>query len=276
MKVSPILALGVGMVALSLPACDRMRAEGNEQSHEEHPKIVVTSPLAKDVVITQPYVCQIRARRHIEVCALQDGYLKEIEIKEGQAVKKGEVMFKILPTLYEARLAAERAEAKLAQIEFDNTKKLYENKVRVVSDQEVALAQAKLDKANAKAKLAAAEVNFTTVTAPFDGIADRLQKREGSLIEKKDVLTMLSDTSVMWVYFNVPEARYLEYMTGVSQPNKDRRIELADSKIELVLANGSKFKYSPDKSLTVEGKFNNETGNIAFRADFPNPDGLLQ
>ena len=47
------------MPSLSL---DRMRAEGNEQSHEEHPKIVVTSPLAKDVVITQPYVCQIRAR----------------------------------------------------------------------------------------------------------------------------------------------------------------------------------------------------------------------
>ena len=51
---------------------------------------MVTSPMAKDVIITQQYVCQIHSRRHIDVCALEDGYLKAIAIKEGQAVKKGE------------------------------------------------------------------------------------------------------------------------------------------------------------------------------------------
>ena len=104
----------------------------------------------KDIIITQQYVCQIRSQRHIEVCALQDGYLQEILVKEGQPVKHGDVMFKILPTLYKARLAAEVAEAKLAQIEFDNTKKLFESTPPVVSNQEVALAKAKLEKANAK------------------------------------------------------------------------------------------------------------------------------
>ena len=182
MKVSPILALIVAMIALSLPACESMQAEEKEQSHQEHQKIVVTSPQAKDVTVTQQYVCQIHSRRHIEVCALQDGYLEEILVKEGQAVKQGDVMFKILPTLYQAKLAAESAEAQLAQIEFNNTKKLYESKPPVVSYQEVALAQAKLDKANAKMKLAEAEVNFTTVRAPFDGIVDRLNRQQGSLI----------------------------------------------------------------------------------------------
>ena len=275
-KVSPILALIVGMVALSLPACDRLRAEGHEQSHEEHHTIVVTSPAAKDVIITQPYVCQIRARRNIEVMALMDGYLEEIHVKEGQRVQKGDELFKILPTLYNAKFAAEKAKAELAKIKYVNTEMLYQNKIRVVSDQEVKMAKAELDEANAKANLAAAEVNFTTVTAPFDGIVDRLNRREGSLVDKKDVLTSLSDNSVMWVYFNVPEARYLEYMSGLSQLPNDRRIEIPDSKIELVLANGNKFNQNPDKFVTVEGKFNNETGNIAFRADFPNPVGLLQ
>jgi membrane fusion protein (multidrug efflux system) len=276
-KVSPILALILGIVSLSLPACSRLHAEGHEQSHQEEPKIVVTSPVAKDIVITQPYVCQIRARKHIEVCALTDGYIEEIHVKEGQAVQKDETMFKILPTLYNAKYAAEKAKADLARIKFENTKALYENKqVRVVSDQEVKMAQAELDEANAKANLAAAEVNFTIIRAPFDGIVDRLNKREGSLIKREDVLTTLSDNHVMWVYFNVPEARYFEYKAGVGQGTKDRRIEIPDSKIELVLANGNKFKYSPDKYVTVEGKFNNETGNIPFRADFPNPDGLLQ
>jgi membrane fusion protein (multidrug efflux system) len=277
MKVSSIPAIILALTSLSLPACHRIHAEEKEQAHEEHNKIVVTSPQAKDVVITQQYVCQIRSQRHIEVCALQDGYLKEILVKEGQAVKKGDVMFKILPTLYKARLAAEVAEAKLAQIEYDNTEKLFKSTPPVVSSQEVALAKAKLEKANAKADLAAAEVDFTTVTAPFDGIVDRLNKQMGSLIEKRDVLTTLSDNSLMWVYFNVPEARYLEYKARDGKgKEKSQQLKLADSRIELVLADGSKFPYDAGDTVTIEGKFNNETGNIPFRADFPNPDGLLR
>ena len=76
---------------------------------------MVTSPQAKDVTITQQYVCQIHSQRHIEVRALEGGYLEEIPVKEGQAVKKGDLMFKIVPTLYKAKLDAEMAEAQLAQ-----------------------------------------------------------------------------------------------------------------------------------------------------------------
>ena len=264
MKSSRIPFLVLGLISVSLPACNRTNGEEKEHG-EAKQKIVITSPLATDVVITQQFVCQIRSQQHIEVCALQDGYLEEILVKEGQAVKKGDVMFRIRPVLYQARLAAERAEAKLMQIKFDNTKRL--NDQKVVSAQEVWLAQAELDKANAKADLAAAELNFTIVTAPFDGIVDRLNKQLGSLIEKKDILTTLSDNSLMWVYFNVPEARYLEYMAG-GQDDESRHIEL-------VLANGNKFNHV-GKIAAIEAKFNNETGNIPFRADFPNPERLLR
>ena len=193
-----------------------------EQPHQEHHKIVVTSPEAKDVIITQQYVCQIHSQRHIEVRALENGYLEEIPVKEGQAVKKGDVMFKIVPILYKAKLDAELAEAQLAQLEFNNTKKLFEQKA-VVSQNEVLLFEAKLAKAKAKAELAEAELNFTNVRAPFDGIVDRLHEQQGSLIKEGDILTTLSDNSVMWVYFNVPEARYLEYMAGLKQDKEDQR-----------------------------------------------------
>ncbi len=237
-----------------------------EQPHREHQKIVVTSPEAKDVIITQQYVCQIHSQRHIEVSALEDGYLEEIPIREGQAVKTGDVMFKIKPTLYKAKLDAEKAEAQLAQREFDNTKKLFEDKV--VSQNEVKLFQAKLARAQAKAELAQAEMDFTFIKAPFDGIVDRLHEQQGSLIKERDILTTLSDNSVMWVYFNVPERRYLEYKASLNQDNEDQRIEL-------VLANGEKFPQI-GKIGAIEANFNNETGNIPFRADFPNPKGLLR
>jgi membrane fusion protein (multidrug efflux system) len=138
----------------------------------------------------------------------------------------------------------------------------------VVSDQEVALYEAKLARAEARVKLAEAELNFTVVRAPFDGIIDRLHQQQGSLVKKEEILTTLSDNEVMWVYFNVPEARYLEYMASREQDKESQNIEL-------VLANGSKFPYSAT-SVVVEGQFNNETGNIPFRADYPNRDGLLR
>ena len=237
-----------------------------EEPHQEHHKIVVTSPEAQAVIITQQYVCQIHSQRHINVRALEGGYLQEISVKEGQAVKKGDSMFKIVPTLYQAKLDAESAEARLAQLEFNNTKKLFEQKV--VSQNEVQLLDAKLAKAQAKAKLAGAELNFTNVRAPFDGIVDRLHEQLGSLVKEGDILTTLSDNSLMWVYFNVPEARYLEYMADLG---KNKEI----GQIELVLANGNKFQQF-GKIGAIEAQFNNETGNIPFRADFPNPDGLLR
>jgi membrane fusion protein (multidrug efflux system) len=240
----------------------------DEQRREEHHKIVATSPKAMDVVITQEYVCQIHSQRHINVCALENGYLQEVLVKEGQAVKKGDSMFKIVPVLYKAKLDAENAEARLAELEYNNTKKLFEGKNPVVSQNEVLLFEAKLAKARAKAELAQAEMNFTNVIAPFDGIVDRLHEQLGSLIKEGDILTTLSDNSLMWVYFNVPERRYLEYMAGLKQDEEDPRIEL-------VLANGNKFKQT-GKIGAIEAKFNNETGNIPFRADFPNPDGLLR
>ena len=241
--------------------------EHKGEHHQENQTIVLTSPKAMDVTVTQQFVCQIRSQRHIDVCALDGGYLQDITVKEGQAVKKGDVMFRLLPVLYKARLDAELAEARLAQLEYNNTDSLFKGKA-VVSENEVLLFKAKYDKAKAKADVAQAEMNFTEVKTPFDGIVDRLQQREGSLIKEGDVLTTLSDNSVMWVYFNVPEAQYLEYMAARAQHE-------AEDRIELRLANHTTFP-QPGKIGAIEAQFDNETGNIAFRADFPNPDRLLR
>lgn len=241
-------------------------AKRPEAHHAEHHLVKVTSAIAKDMQITEQYVSQIHSCRHIELRALESGYLEEIKIKEGQFVKKGDVLFRVLATLYQARLESDIAEAQLVEIEYKNTKKLFEQKV--VSEQEVALAQAKLAKANAKVKLAQAELNFTEVKAPFDGIIDRLRQQQGSLVAEGDILTTLSDNNVMWAYFNVPEARYLAYQQEVKEGQ-------ADVKVELVLANHTTFPL-PGKITAIEADFNNTTGNIAFRADFPNPEQLLR
>ena len=229
-------------------------------------KIVAISPQAKAVTVTEQYVCQIHSRRHIDVRAQATGYLKAVPIREGQAVKEGELMFEIVPVLYKARLDAELAERDLAQLEFTNTKKMADIH-KVVSQNEVKLFEAKLARAQAKADLAEAELNFTKVKAPFGGIVDLL-KEQGSLAKEGEILATLSDNSQVRVYFNVPETRYLEYMTDLSQPKEDLQIEL-------ILANGKKFG-QVGKFRGIKADFNSQTGTISFRADFPNPDGLLR
>ena len=194
---------------------------------------------------------------------MENGILNEIKVQEGQAVKKGDLMFKIVPTLSKAKLDATSAEAKLAQLELEQTKKLAKDKV--VPQNELPVLQAKLLRAKAKADLAQRELDFTDIIAPFDGIVGSLHEQLGSLVKEGDMLTTLSDNRVMWVYFNLPERQYLEYMANRPQNEGDT--------IELVLANQNKFE-QPGKIGAIEADFNNT--NIAFRADFENPHGLLR
>ncbi len=251
--------------ARRLEAEIRLEQAMAEKSEVKHQKIVVTSPAVKNVPITHQYVCQIHAQRHIRIRALQTGYIETIPVQEGQAVKKDDLIFKMVPGLYKAKLDAELAEVKIAEVELQNVERLYEQKVTSIQD--VALHRAKLAKARAKAELAKVELNFTEVRAPFDGLLDRLHEQQGSMLKEGETVTTLSDNSMVWVYFNVPQARYLEYLAGAG---KDK-----EGKIDLVLASGSKFKQS-GKVSAIEAQFNNNTGTIPFRADFPNPDRLLR
>jgi membrane fusion protein, multidrug efflux system len=253
--------MSIGICALlSYTGCASKKEE-----KEEHTRFLVTSPLKKDTLITRDYVCQIRSIQHIELRALEKGYLQKIFVDEGQFVKAGQLMFQIMPMLYEAELQKAQAEANFAEIEFQNTKSLADK--NVVSLNELALAKAKFDKAKAELALAQVHLGFTQIRAPFDGIMDHFQVRLGSLVDEGDLLTTLSDNRKMWVYFNVPEAEYLDYKM---KAKKDSVM-----KVSLRMANHQMFEHDGIVQA-IEADFNNETGTIAFRATFPNPKGLLR
>ncbi|WP_255556312.1 efflux RND transporter periplasmic adaptor subunit [Methylococcus sp. Mc7] len=234
--------------------------------HHENPRYEATTPFRKDVSIRKEYVCQIHGIRHIEVRAMEKGYLQNIYVDEGQMVHQGQPMFKIMPNIYQAELMKAQAEANIMNIEYTNTKGLADQ--NIVSKNELALAKAKLDKANAEVKLAETHLSFTDIKAPFNGIMDHLLVRNGSLLDEGTLLTTLSDISKLWVYFNVPESEYLEYKT---KKNDDQTY----SKVRLKMANGAIFDQEGTIE-TIEADFDNTAGNIEFRATFPNPDGILR
>lgn len=243
----------------SLQACNE---------HEEHHAntiFEVTKPWVQDVKITKEYVSQIKAIQHIEIRTFEKGYLQNTFVDEGNFIEKGTEMFQIMPLITQAEYKKNKAEYDIAKIEYQNTRNLQRR--NVVSKNELALAKAKLDKAQAELDLAKTHLDFTTIKAPFSGIMDRFHVRLGSLVEEGELLTTLSDNSQMWVYFNVSEADYLDYM----EQKKDKQ----HLPVKLKLANDKVFNHI-GKIDTIEADFNNETGNVAFRATFSNPDGLLR
>ena len=251
-------------ISIFIALC-HISCNSKKETKEEETKFLVTSPLKTDTTITREYVCQIQAVSHIELRALERGYLQNIYVDEGQFVKKGQLMFQIMPLLYQAELQKAQAEADFVEIEYKNTKSLADTKV--VSQNELAMAKAKLDKAKAEVSLAQVHLGFTQVKAPFDGIMDKFQVRLGSLLDEGALLSTLSDNSEMWVYFNVPESEYLNYKANTTEENL--------LKVNLLMANNQLFEY-PGVVKAIEADFNNETGNIAFRATFPNPKKLLR
>ncbi len=244
---------------LCISSCAKKEEKEKEDIFE------VTSPLLKDTMLTREYVCQIKAIQHIELRALDRGYLQEILVDEGNLVKKGQLMFRILPLKYKAVQEKAQAEANYAEIEYRNSKSLADS--NVISPNQLALVKAKLEMAKAELSLADVYMGFTQIRAPFGGLMDRFQVRLGSLLEEGDLLTTLSDISQLWVYFNVPEAEYLDY----KQAPKGNNL----LKIKLRMANDQIFEYDGEVK-TIEADFNNMTGSIAFRATFPNPDRLLR
>src|SRR4051812_4516568 len=232
---------------------------------EETPKYAVTTALKIDTSFAKEYVSQIKSVRNIEIRAQEKGYLQNIYVDEGQFVKAGQLLFRIMPKIYEAELQKAKAEATATGIELQNTKLLADK--NVVSKNELAMAQAKVDQAKAEVELAKLHLSFTEIRAPFDGTIDRLPKKLGSLIDEGELLTSLSDNNQMFAYFNVSEPEYLEYKANTKGGVK--------GKVNLLLANNKPLKYTGEVE-TIESEFDNETGNIAFRARFPNPDKLLK
>ncbi|PTS91828.1 efflux RND transporter periplasmic adaptor subunit [Flavobacterium sp. HMWF030] len=255
------IILFTGLIALvCLTSCSTKKEE-----KEEAEKFTATNPVVLDTSFVKEYVSQIKSVRNIEIRAQEKGFLQNIYVDEGQFVKKGQLLFKIMPNMYQAELLKAQAEQKSVEIELQNSKLLADK--NIVSKNELSVAQAKLQSAKAEVALAKLHLSFTEIRAPFDGTIDRIPLKLGSLIDEGELMTSLSDNSQMFAYFNVSEPEYIQYQTDI----KDR----ADSNVSLVLANGDTFKEKGKVEL-IESEFNNETGNIAFRARFPNSGKLLR
>ncbi len=262
---------------LLLLAGSACRAGGAEQV-ETPPEFVVASPTV-GAFFEREYVGQVQALQYVEFRARLKGIIESVGVDEGQRVKAGQVLFSISSRelqqeVRKAHAAVDSAAAdlKAAQLEQANIRMLFEKKVVSnaefeQSDSRVASLAARLEEAKANEGQATINLSYGQVRAPFEGVVNRIPKRVGSAVTEDDLLTTMTDTSEVFVYFRVSEREYFDY-AALSEEARPKAVSLK-------LANGNQYP-SAGVIDAVESQFDKDTGNIAFRARFPNQQQVLK
>ncbi len=235
-------------------------------------------PSIKDTSYTNEYVAEIESIKYVEVRTKTRGFIEKVHVDEGQFVQQGQLLFSISNKMLSQELQQSQAvyknsiaELKAAEVEWANTQKLTDKNIVSKSELELAEARvealkAKVEEAQASQSKAALHLSFSHIRAPYSGLINRLPHKNGSLVQEGDILTTISDNREVFAYFNLSEADYLNYIT-----NKTEEKQI----VRLLLANNTFYDYE-GKVETIESEFDQSTGNIAFRARFPNPQGFLK
>lgn len=272
MKNAILLFSSIAVFLLS--ACSKERNKNNKT--ETFP---VTRPAILDTTFTQDYVADIHAVQNVEIRTRIRGFIDKVHVDEGKMVQAGQLLFTISSQELKqellrasAQLKSAQAEAKMAVVGLNNAKILFEQ--NIVSKPEMEMAEAKLEAAQAKVEEAQSAISsvqlnlsFASIRAPFAGTINRLPLKAGSLVDEGTLLTHISNDREVFAYFNLSEKQYLSLL-------KDKKNN-QQKEVRLLLADGDVFPYR-GQIETAESEFDKNTGNLAFRARFNNPDRTLK
>jgi membrane fusion protein (multidrug efflux system) len=268
---------------LATVSCGRKQTDSNSAPPPVYPTATVTTGQAELAAI---YPVTLRGREDIEIRPRIDGFIEQIFIDEGSAVKQGQVLFKINSPQAEqavttARAAVTSAEAQLAtaKLNVDRMTPLAEKGIISSVQLETyrnafSVAQAAHAQAIAQLKNAEATLSWTSVTSPVDGYVGAVPYRKGSLVNSQYTLTTVANTASIYAYFSLNEKALTEFLASLEGETQAEKLKHAPE-ITLTLADGTVYPHK-GRIETVTGTVNIATGSAGFRAEFPNRDGFLR
>ncbi len=250
------------------------------------PPVKVATVLQRDVPIYLEAIGQTRGSTEIEVRARVNGYIQSVNYTEGTPVRKGQLLYTIDPSPFQATLSQSKGalagtEADLARAKQDVEryrplaaenaipKQTYETSVALQRS-----AEAAVDAAKANVERAQIDLGYTKVYAPESGLIGRTEVYPGTLVGPgSNLLTHISQIASIHVRFTLPERDYLRLARR--RVEQGRSTETPTAPLELVLADGSVHS-EKGKLVFVDRNVDPETATIMMEAAFPNPNGLVR
>lgn len=267
----------VAVVAAMVVSCGGGGGGRPNFGDNEYPVLAAGTSTA-DMQTVYPAV--IKGVQDVEIRPKASGFLVQINVKEGQTVGAGQLLFVIdnetaQAAVRQAQAAVNTATAQLntVKLTYENSQKLHENKV--IGDFELQSAQntyesAKAQLAQAQAALASAKeaLSFCYVKSPASGVVGTLPFKKGALVSASNALTTVSNISSMDVYFSMTEKDVLAMQRGGSDLN-------AMPAVKLQLADGTIYEQE-GKITKMSGVIDAATGSVQMIASFANPQRLLK
>lgn len=276
-----ISLLAVLALVLLIVSCNST-GEQNEKSPDY--QIMVVKPDSK--TLETNYVSVIKGKQNVEIRPQINGTITEIRIKEGAAVRKGEILFIIDQAPYRAALKmatanVKSAEAKLATARLTVDSKEALRKGEIISDFDLQTArnalleaQAALELAEGQQSNAATDLSYTEIKSPVNGVTGMIPYRVGALVDSNipEPLITVSDDEDVYAYFSMTEYQVLDI---IQQQGSFEKLIQDATEVKLRLGNGTLYTHT-GKIDAVSGTIEPGTGTVSIRAVFPNPERWLR
>lgn len=247
-------------------------------------EVLVAPPLQQDVAVHSEWVATLDGYVNAEIRPHVSGYIISQDYKEGEVVRKGQVLFEIDPRPFQAaldqakgELAQARAQLGKSTIDVERDTPLAAQKAvpKEKLDNEIQAklaAQAAVQSDEAMVERAELDLGWTKVTSLVDGVAGIAEVQMGNLVSPSVRLTSVSQVDPIKVYFPLSEQEYLraKHVSSTGQP-----MQLFDSSPELILADGTVYPHK-GRIVITDRQVDVSTGTIRLVAAFPNPGNILR
>jgi membrane fusion protein, multidrug efflux system len=238
------------------------------------PVAVVAKPAeTTDVPVYLEGVGSVKALNTATIRAQVDGRLLSVNFKEGQDVKKGDVLAKIDPATYQAQLDQAVAKKALDEALLANTKRDLDRFQKVgslaISQQQIdtQAALVKQQEAQIKSDIAAIEnaqaiLGYTTVVAPFDGRTGIRLVDEGNLVHAGDAggIVVITQVQPINAVFTLPQQEL---------PTLTKAI-LGGALKAIALSTDGQSELDVGSLQVIDNQVDQQTGTIKLKAEFPN------
>jgi membrane fusion protein (multidrug efflux system) len=258
--------------------------QGQQQAGGPPPAAVgVVTLQERPVAKGYEFIGRIQAVSQVDILARVEGFLEAVHFREGQEVKKGDLLFTIEKDLFKAQVDQYDAQVAAAQANLANAEIQYERDLQLVKNQNVPQSTVDKDKAArdagkaqvllAQAQLEQAKINlgYTDIYAPIDGKIGATTYDVGNLVSpsSKALVTLVSQDP-MYVTFPVSQEKLLEIRHSRKQDDGSL------TKIEFVVrfGDGTQYPYAGRWDFTAP-QVSQQTDTVEMRATLTNPDRML-